>query len=127
MFVIFGVRGSNKFKGVCWDKCPHCKASGAISVFDLTSWFTLFFIPLIPFSTKYYLKCNSCYREWLAEGEEWTAVKEKINDGKVMNEDEFRETYKKQLAAKTEKAKEFREKFLKFINKETKKKGGKKK
>ena len=122
MIILFGSKGKQDFKGAYWGKCSNCKKKGAISVFEMSRWFTLFFIPLIPFSTKYYLKCNSCYREWFAEDEEKDMVKEKLDNGDVLEGDEFKERYKKQLAKKEKEAQEFRDNFMKFVAAEAKKK-----
>lgn len=41
-------------------KCDHCNNTVANHKIKVTSWFTLFFIPIIPYSTKHYVICPIC-------------------------------------------------------------------
>lgn len=40
--------------------CPRCHNTAPYVVHQLRTWFTLFFIPVIPYSTKYLLSCTIC-------------------------------------------------------------------
>ena len=40
--------------------CSHCGRQTVHSAFTLRNWFTLFFIPLIPFGKKHQIACNVC-------------------------------------------------------------------
>ncbi|MCX4097541.1 zinc-ribbon domain-containing protein [Nocardia sp. alder85J] len=40
--------------------CGHCHNPSAHNLRKLTTWFTLFFIPLIPLSSKHTLQCTFC-------------------------------------------------------------------
>jgi len=67
MFLIFGF-GKQTFReyGKTEEQaCGHCNKTAAQVLVKVTSWFTLFFIPLIPYSMKYVLICPLCdgYRE----------------------------------------------------------------
>jgi len=61
LFVIFGF-GHRKFKkfGFVSENCRRCNNYVNRELIKATSWFTLFFIPLIPYSTKYLLVCPIC-------------------------------------------------------------------
>ena len=62
MFLIFGF-GKQTFKeyGKTESRtCGHCHKTTALILVRVTSWFTLFFIPLIPYSNKYVLMCPLC-------------------------------------------------------------------
>ena len=65
MFFIFGI--SAKEKDIDFSQtiiCPSCEAYGRLEVFMTYSYFSLFFIPLIKWSKKYYARstcCNSLY------------------------------------------------------------------
>ncbi|MFC1753210.1 zinc ribbon domain-containing protein [Thermoproteota archaeon] len=40
--------------------CPVCKEKTFLSYLRVKTWFTLFFIPVIPYSSKHYLLCGRC-------------------------------------------------------------------
>jgi hypothetical protein len=62
--IIFGFgRGRPKDLGeVAPSKCPNCLRDVVFRHISVTRWFSLFFIPLIPFSTKHWLLCPVCTR-----------------------------------------------------------------
>jgi hypothetical protein len=41
-------------------QCPHCHNDGYFRLISATKWFRLFFVPLIPYSTKHFLVCPVC-------------------------------------------------------------------
>ena len=41
-------------------QCRHCHNNVAFKLLTVREWFTLFFIPCIPYSTKHYLACPIC-------------------------------------------------------------------
>ena len=114
-FVIFGSKGKVLFKGVYWDKCKSCGKEGPISAFDAKRYFTLFFIPLIPYSSKRIIKCNRCRAEKIIPKEEAKAI-----DPKIMNEKDFLIKYKDKIDEESKKQNELLEKFTKFVEKEAK-------
>ncbi len=61
MILIYGTKTRSKIIGkpLCL-KCSHCNNASFYEFVRDTRWFTLFYIPLIPFSRKYYLKCPTC-------------------------------------------------------------------
>jgi hypothetical protein len=40
--------------------CPSCGNKGFLHYFTITKWFRLYFIPIIPYSTKHFLACPVC-------------------------------------------------------------------
>ncbi len=40
--------------------CPHCNNFRAWKYMKVTTWFTLFFIPIIPYKTMYIEECPIC-------------------------------------------------------------------
>lgn len=40
--------------------CSHCNNEDYWALTKYTTWFTLFFIPVIPYSIKYFLSCPVC-------------------------------------------------------------------
>jgi hypothetical protein len=62
MPVIFGWgRKTVKQIGVVFKKlCNHCHNEEYWVLTKITTWFSLFFVPIIPYSTKYFLSCPVC-------------------------------------------------------------------
>jgi len=62
MLIIWGFgRNTTKLLGVTEDKqCYNCNNLVQRGVVRVRTWFTLFFIPLIPYSTKYFEVCPVC-------------------------------------------------------------------
>lgn len=61
MIILFGFRTLQKILGfTCVYACPRCNNAKEWQIIRARQWFTLFFIPIIPFSTKYYQKCPVC-------------------------------------------------------------------
>lgn len=58
--VIWGYRSRNKVMGQVKSVCPQCRREGFQTVVRSRRWFTLYFIPLIPFSKKSIARCNLC-------------------------------------------------------------------
>jgi hypothetical protein len=58
--IIFGDRSSPKVEGGFKGKCECCAKNTVHTVARITKWFTLFFIPVIPFSDKLVVGCNAC-------------------------------------------------------------------
>ncbi len=54
-----------------------CNVESAKKVLKVRKWFTLFFIKLIPYSTKYYVECVSC-------GAAYETTKEKLEEASVI-------------------------------------------
>jgi hypothetical protein len=62
MFFIFGWgRQTIKNHGVVIKKhCSHCNNEDYWQLIKITTWFSLFFLPLIPYKNKYMLICPVC-------------------------------------------------------------------
>jgi len=61
-FVIFGYgNADNECAGQIYgESCPKCNSNKFSQLIRTTKWFTFFFIPLIPYSTRYWLHCPVC-------------------------------------------------------------------
>lgn len=62
MFIIWGSRVKETTLGnlgAIW-RCDHCNNDSHYRVFKRATWFTLFWIPIFPYSTKYYVTCPVC-------------------------------------------------------------------
>ncbi len=61
MFVIFGTKSTQKIvaqEGKI--RCGRCNNISNWVVIKVTNWFSLFFIPIIPLSVRYYEQCPIC-------------------------------------------------------------------
>lgn len=65
MFVVYGVKTFRKILGMCSYNaiCPVCNNTISYNVVRHFIWFSLFWIPLIPLSKKYFLCCPVCKSE----------------------------------------------------------------
>jgi hypothetical protein len=62
--IIFGIRGGKrKDHGAALPVvCPNCNNQTFYRLLTVTKWFTLFFVPVVPISSKHYLMCPVCTR-----------------------------------------------------------------
>jgi hypothetical protein len=60
MFIISGSRGRTKKESMISKDCLLCP-NKELQIISIRSWFTFFFIPIFPISSKtYYMECASC-------------------------------------------------------------------
>jgi hypothetical protein len=60
MFLLFGTRVSEEIVKVVNFLCAFCHQEAPQNVVKASNRFTLFFVPLIPLSTRYYNECTNC-------------------------------------------------------------------
>jgi hypothetical protein len=61
MLIIFGMRNRAHQHGPCVAAtCPRCHNEVVLAYLVVTRWFTLFFLPVIPFGRKRLLVCPIC-------------------------------------------------------------------
>jgi uncharacterized protein YbaR (Trm112 family) len=80
--------------GVVFKKfCDHCHNEEYWILTRTITWFTLFFIPVVPYSIKYFLSCPVCKYGFVLDQEKVSKIKPlaEINqlliDGKITNEE----------------------------------------
>lgn len=56
-------------------RCPACENESVHRYYTATKWFTLFFIPVIPYQTKHFLVCPRCMRAGVLTGAALDEVK----------------------------------------------------
>ena len=61
MLLIFGSRAYETLIVLVSFVCPHCGVDAQQSVTKVAQRFTLFFVPLFAFSTKYFVECSHCH------------------------------------------------------------------
>lgn len=61
MIIIFGLRRLRKGMGPVMLRCSNCGMSPLV-LFRVSTWFALFFIPVIPVSFKHFTACANCKR-----------------------------------------------------------------
>lgn len=62
MFIIWGTKSIDKTLGNSQRayQCGHCNNVTNYRIFRRRKWFTLFWIPIFPFSSKYFIACPVC-------------------------------------------------------------------
>ena len=62
MFIIWGTREKEKELGISQQsyQCTHCNNVSNYKIFRRKNWFTVFWIPIIPLSSKYFISCPIC-------------------------------------------------------------------
>lgn len=60
MFILFGFKTFIKNLAIVTAVCPSCNNPAAHRIVKRSRWFTVFFIPVIPFSNKTYSVCTFC-------------------------------------------------------------------
>jgi len=72
MFIIWGSRVFHKVLGRTKHSivCGNCNNENWFEILKITKWFTIFFIPIFPFSFKYFVGCPVCDRgKYITEDE----------------------------------------------------------
>jgi tetratricopeptide (TPR) repeat protein len=81
--VIWGYRSRNKVMGQVKSVCPQCRREGFQTVVRSRRWFTLYFIPLIPFSKKSIARCNLCGFQYAMNNDQVDALFPQAQAGAV--------------------------------------------
>ncbi|HUC88456.1 MAG TPA: zinc-ribbon domain-containing protein [Candidatus Paceibacterota bacterium] len=88
--IIFGWRTLIKNIGAVFKRmCDHCHNEDYWILTRSTRWFTLFFIPVIPTSSKYFLACPVCKYGFALKGDQIESIKalaevnQLLVDGKI--------------------------------------------
>ncbi len=95
MPIIFGWgRQTVKSIGVVFKNlCSHCNNEEYWMLTRITTWFTLFFIPIIPYSVNYFLRCPVCKygltldTKQIAQLEPIAETNQLLIDGKISKEE----------------------------------------
>jgi hypothetical protein len=60
MFLIFGIKRLNRRLATMLAICGQCTTPAAQVIVRTSTWFSLFFIPVIPLGSKYRSTCTLC-------------------------------------------------------------------
>ena len=60
MLLIFGSRAYETLVVLVSFVCPHCGVDARQRVMKYANRFTVFFVPLFSFSTRYFVTCENC-------------------------------------------------------------------
>jgi len=60
MFVIFGIKRLKRRLATMFALCGQCRTPAAQVVVRMSTWFSLFFIPVIPLGHRYSSTCTFC-------------------------------------------------------------------
>ncbi len=95
MIFIFGFNHQKYFNEGPLEKevCKKCRGEDFWILEKISHWFTVFFIPLIPYKTNYYKRCPICNFQLPLQKEEFEVFKVFANlnlqviDGKISEEE----------------------------------------
>ena len=100
MFIIFGWghQTMKQYGATLPIKCSNCNNSVFLHLVQTRTWFTLFFIPVIPYESKHYLLCEVCGQGIELTGEQIEGAKE-LNQATLsfLSKDISEEQYKGRL------------------------------
>jgi hypothetical protein len=68
-------------------QCSHCNSVTAWELCLVRTWFTLFFIPIIPYSKKYCVVCSNCGSYIALNKEQYLKYKEALQSGNFGSEE----------------------------------------
>ena len=77
--ILFGWKTVPKIHGAVKTKCSGCKKKTAHGIITVTEWFTLYFIPIIPYNKKVLARCAGCFSDYEFQGEARKAMLHKIS------------------------------------------------
>ena len=87
--IIWGWRTTQKEMGVIGIyHCNHCGNDGTWKVTKYVSWFTLFFIPIIPYRFRYFVACPICSYGTELTKKQYNELMEKINRNASITQNE---------------------------------------
>ncbi|MBU0666516.1 MAG: zinc-ribbon domain-containing protein [Nanoarchaeota archaeon] len=58
--ILFGWKTKPQVKGATKGKCFACKKLVQHAIVQVTHWFTLYFIPIIPYKKQLFVVCHNC-------------------------------------------------------------------
>lgn len=81
MFILFGWgKVTKSVVGQMFDKtCGYCNQTHSWQLCKNRTWFTVFFIPIIPYKTQYAIACPNCGSHIALTGEQFTTMKNDLN------------------------------------------------
>lgn len=82
MLIIWGTKGIEKILGFSKQpyRCNHCNNVNHYKILRRRTWFTLFWIPIFPVSSKYFITCPICnYGAQIKKDEAMQHVQEQVN------------------------------------------------
>jgi hypothetical protein len=78
--------------------CPNCNNYGYWHYHKAKTWFTLFFIPVIPYENDHYLLCNVCERGIELHGDRIDKAEQlNVVTGRFLRNEISQDEYKAQL------------------------------
>ena len=63
---------------VAFESCSHCQAMREFHLVQRRTWFTLFWIPVIPYKSEHLVLCGTCEWGWQPNASQLPALKESI-------------------------------------------------
>lgn len=83
----YGKVTRNRKGGVLQKKCEHCNVDSMWQLCKKTTWFTLFFIPVIPYRVTYCVECPNCGSYIEISKEKFLMINDEITKKKELGYD----------------------------------------
>jgi len=89
----WGHQTTKNFGPTFKNHCGHCNNDEYFALNRIMTWFTLFFIPVIPYSIKYFLSCPICQYGLVLNDEQIGKIKpvaeanQSLIDGKITEQE----------------------------------------
>jgi hypothetical protein len=79
-------------------KCPNCNNDTWLQLYRYRKWLTLFFIPVIPYSSTHFLACSVCSQGMELSGEQVRRAKQlnTLTTG-LFNQEISKDDYRRQV------------------------------
>jgi len=80
------------------NNCSHCNNEVYLELARYRTWFTLFFIPVIPYKTKYFLGCPICQYGVTLSGDQLETIRPLAEANKLLIDGQISEAeYKRKI------------------------------
>jgi uncharacterized Zn finger protein len=76
----WGRKTAKTYHSVLHYRCTGCDSVSPFHIIIVKTWFHLFYLPIIPYRTEYYIRCSSCGRFYAPNNELLESIKSKIKD-----------------------------------------------
>lgn len=81
----FGKVTKKKIGGVFSRMCTYCNTEEVWQLCIMRTWFTLFFIPIIPYSRVYCISCPNCGSYMEISKEDFLEIKSSLQNGTTVS------------------------------------------
>lgn len=86
MFILWGIGKKKKeTKYTVNDVCGCCKTASVMKIIKIFNYFSIFFLPIISWGTKYYVECPKCGAAREMTKQEYKSIKQQLKENSSKN------------------------------------------